>query len=77
MAPNELQKKFNLQPTSTEYKDVLKHFQATCPTNKVLKVCVLFYLSICVLSDRLTEMFFFVSLKLFYLNQTDSAIHCK
>ncbi len=43
MAPNELHKKFNLQPTSTEYKDVLKHFQATCPNNKVFKVCVLLY----------------------------------
>uniref|UniRef100_A0A8C1XM30 Poly [ADP-ribose] polymerase n=1 Tax=Cyprinus carpio TaxID=7962 RepID=A0A8C1XM30_CYPCA len=38
MAPNELHKKFNLQPTSTEYQDVLKHFQASCPNNKVLKI---------------------------------------
>ncbi|KAK2905058.1 hypothetical protein Q8A67_006857 [Cirrhinus molitorella] len=38
MAPNELYKKFNLQPTSTEYIDVLKQFQATCPNNKVLKI---------------------------------------
>ncbi|XP_026127707.1 poly [ADP-ribose] polymerase 14-like isoform X1 [Carassius auratus] len=38
MAPNELHRKFNLQPTSTEYIDVLKHFQATCPNKKVLKI---------------------------------------
>ncbi|XP_073701160.1 protein mono-ADP-ribosyltransferase PARP14-like [Garra rufa] len=38
MAPTDLYKKFNLQPTSTEYNDVLKQFQATCPNNKVLKI---------------------------------------
>ncbi|XP_016389906.1 poly(ADP-ribose) polymerase family member 14-related sequence 1 isoform X2 [Sinocyclocheilus rhinocerous] len=38
MAHNELCRKFNLQPTSTEYKEVNGLFQATCPSNKVLKI---------------------------------------
>lgn len=37
MGSNELNKKFNLQPTSTEYQDVLGRFKATC-TNNVLKI---------------------------------------
>lgn len=38
LAPNDLYQKFNLQPTSTEYKDISVRFQATCPNHKVLKI---------------------------------------
>ncbi|XP_059417878.1 protein mono-ADP-ribosyltransferase PARP14-like [Carassius carassius] len=38
MAHNELCKKFNLQPTSPEYKEVTGLFQASCPKNNVLKI---------------------------------------
>ncbi|XP_067299868.1 poly(ADP-ribose) polymerase family member 14-related sequence 1 isoform X2 [Pseudorasbora parva] len=38
MAPNMLYQTFNLPPTNTEYKDVQVRFQATCPSNKVLKI---------------------------------------
>ncbi|KAK9969248.1 hypothetical protein ABG768_027441 [Culter alburnus] len=38
MAPDQLFQRFNLQPTSTEYKEVLGLFQATCPNNNVSKI---------------------------------------
>ncbi|XP_058642232.1 poly(ADP-ribose) polymerase family member 14-related sequence 1 isoform X2 [Onychostoma macrolepis] len=38
MAPTELYRTFNLQPTSQEYKDVLGLFQATCRKHNVLKI---------------------------------------
>uniref|UniRef100_A0A8C2G332 Poly [ADP-ribose] polymerase n=1 Tax=Cyprinus carpio TaxID=7962 RepID=A0A8C2G332_CYPCA len=38
MAHDELCRKFNLQPTSTEYQDVIGLFKTTCPNNNVLKI---------------------------------------
>lgn len=38
MAPNDLNQKFNLQPTNKEYQDVLGRFKATCPNQNVLKI---------------------------------------
>ncbi|XP_051564334.1 poly(ADP-ribose) polymerase family member 14-related sequence 1 isoform X2 [Myxocyprinus asiaticus] len=38
MAPKELYKVCNLQPTSSEYKDVLRLFKASCPNKNVVKI---------------------------------------
>ncbi|XP_051998367.1 LOW QUALITY PROTEIN: protein mono-ADP-ribosyltransferase PARP14-like [Xyrauchen texanus] len=38
MAPTDLYKVCNLQPTSSEYNDVLGLFKTSCPTNNVVKI---------------------------------------